>query len=98
MSSIGKNALLEGSDECAARFRRLRWRIRRGLLENDILLNRLLERRAERGFLESEIEALDRLLDLTDPDLLDLVLGRRQPEGELATPAVIALLAEIRLL
>ena len=96
MSDISQNALLDKDSEAAARFRRLRWRTRRGLLENDILFSRLLDSRAETGFLESEIAALDRLLDLTDPVLLDLVLGRTQPEGELDTPEVVALLAEIR--
>ncbi|MDO4904817.1 MAG: succinate dehydrogenase assembly factor 2 [Lautropia sp.] len=82
----------------AAYYRRLRWRCRRGLLENDILLNRLLDRRADTGFTESEIAALDRLLDLTDPVLLDLILGRKAPEGDLSAPAVMAVLEEIRAL
>ncbi|MDO5102701.1 MAG: succinate dehydrogenase assembly factor 2 [Lautropia sp.] len=80
----------------AARYRRLRWRCRRGLLENDILLHRLLDKRAEIGFAASEVAALDQLLDLTDPELLDLVLGRKAPEGELDTPEIVALLVEIR--
>ena len=80
------------------RFRRLRLGNRRGLLENDILLNRLLDSRASQGFLESELQALDQLLDLTDPVLLDLILERSQPEGELDTPEIRALLSEIRAL
>lgn len=96
MSGISQNALLNKDSEDAARFRRLRWRTRRGLLENDILFNRLLDSRSEKGFLESELVALDRLLDLTDPVLLDLVLGRTEPEGELNTPDIVALLEEIR--
>ena len=82
MPAISHNSLPDTGDDAAARYRRLRWRTRRGLLENDILLNRLL----------------DRLLDLTDPVLLDLILGRTEPEGELATPDIVALLAEIRTL
>ncbi len=85
MPAISHNSLPDTGDDAAARYRRLRWRTRRGLLENDILLNRLLDSRAAgQGFLESEIAALDRLLDLTDPVLLDLILGRTEPEGELA--------------
>ncbi|RRN45609.1 succinate dehydrogenase assembly factor 2 [Lautropia dentalis] len=99
MPAISHNSLPDTGDDAAARYRRLRWRTRRGLLENDILLNRLLDSRAAgQGFLESEIAALDRLLDLTDPVLLDLILGRTEPEGELATPDIVALLAEIRTL
>lgn len=98
MSGIHHNASSETDDDAAARFRRLRWRTRRGLLENDILLSRLLDSRASRGFLESELQALDQLLDLTDPVLLDLILERSQPEGDLDTPDIRALLAEIRAL
>lgn len=99
MSAISHNSPPDTGDDAAARYRRLRWRTRRGLLENDILLNRLLDSRAAgQGLLESEIAALDRLLDLTDPVLLDLILGRTEPEGELATPDIVALLAEIRTL
>ena len=91
MPAISHNSLPDTGDDAAARYRRLRWRTRRGLLENDILLNRLLDSRAAgQGFLESEIAALD--------VLLDLILGRTEPEGELATPDIVALLAEIRTL
>ena len=91
MSGNNHIASPEADDEAAARFRRLRWRTRRGLLENDILLNRLLDSRASQGFLESELQA-------PDPVLLDLILERSQPEGELDTPEIRALLSEIRAL
>lgn len=77
------------------RVRRLRWRARRGLLENDILLSRFLDARIE-TMSEVEIDALDRLLDLSDPELLDLILRRRELEGALDTPAVKALLEGLR--
>ena len=98
MPAISHNSLPDTGDDAAARYRRLRWRTRRGLLENDILLNRLLDSRASQGFLESELQALDQLLDLTDPVLLDLILERSQPEGDLDTPEIRALLTEIRAL
>ena len=55
---------------------RLRWRARRGLLENDILLSRffktvLLQLSGE------ELNWLDELLRLDDNDLLDLLMGRK---------------------
>ena len=77
------------------RVRRLRWRARRGLLENDIGLGRYLDAHVE-TMSESAIEALDRLLDLSDPELLDLILRRREPEGDLDTPAVRALVEALR--
>ena len=35
-------------------------------------------------------------MDLSDNDLLDLLLGRVAPQGELATPAVIEVLGMLR--
>jgi len=79
----------------AERIRRIRWRARRGLLENDILLSRFLDRH-EQQLSDEEVEALDRLLDLTDPDLLDLILRRAEPTGALDSPSVCRLLARLR--
>jgi antitoxin CptB len=79
----------------AEQIRRLRWRCRRGLLENDIVLGRFLDGR-ERELTAEEVEALDRLLDLSDPDLLDLILCRTEPSGPLDSPAVQRLLARLR--
>ena len=39
---------------------------------------------------------MDALMDLADNDLLDLLLRRKEPEGELATAPVIELLALMR--
>ena len=36
------------------------------------------------------------LMDLSDNDLLDLLLGRKEPEGALATADVLALLKQMR--
>jgi antitoxin CptB len=58
-----------------ARRRRLRWRARRGLLENDLLLERYMKR-FEAQLSDDDVAGLDELLDLTDNELLDLVLER----------------------
>jgi len=81
--------------EDPARRRRLRWRARRGLLENDLLLTRFLDA-AEQTLTDAEVLGLDRLLDLTDNDLLDLILGRCEPEGEIDAPDVHRVLARLR--
>jgi len=43
-----------------------------------------------------QAQALQALMDLSDPDLLDLLLARREPEGELDLPDVRAVLNQMR--
>lgn len=78
-----------------ARRARLRWRARRGLLENDLILTRFLDAN-ETGLTDKEVDALTRLLDLSDNALMDLVLARKEPEGEVDLPQVHALLERLR--
>ena len=72
-------------------FNRLRWRCRRGLLENDLILARFLDTRGA-GISAQEIAALDRLLELSDNELWDLLSSRQ----EVADPAVASLLEALR--
>ncbi len=78
---------------------RLRWRSRRGLLENDIILTRFLDAHEER-MSDEEVDALTRLLELADNDLMGLLLGQREPDAGLHDgldlPHVKALLARLR--
>ena len=74
---------------------RLRWRSRRGLLENDLVLTRFLDKH-EDTLSDEDVDALTRLLDLADNPLLDLILARKEPEGELDVPHVRALLERLR--
>ena len=74
---------------------RLRWRSRRGLLENDLILTRFLDEH-EIELTDDEVDALTQLLDLSDNDLLDLLLGRTEPADSLAVPNVSALLSKLR--
>jgi antitoxin CptB len=66
---------------------RLRWRCRRGMLENDLILARFLEARGA-GLSEREVAALDRLLDLADNELWDLLAGRAEPDDPALAPLV----------
>ena len=59
----------------ATQLNRLRWRCRRGMLENDLILARYLEAKGTQ-MSETDVAALDRLLDLADNDLWDLLSGR----------------------
>ena len=74
---------------------RLRWRARRGLLENDLILTRFLDAH-EAGLTDDEVDALTRLLDLADNPLLDLILGRAEPDGDIDLPHVRSLLERLR--
>ncbi len=74
---------------------RLRWRSRRGLLENDLILTRFLDAH-EATLSDVDVDALTRLLEPTDNDLMALLLGRKEPEGELDLPSVHDLLARLR--
>ncbi len=74
---------------------KLKWRCRRGLLENDLFIERFFQRH-EADLTVRQAQGLNTLMDLSDNDLLDLLLRRRQPEGELATDDVNEVLQMLR--
>jgi antitoxin CptB len=55
---------------------KLKWRCRRGLLENDLFIARFF-RKFESTLTVRQSEGLNALMDLSDNDLLDLHLGRK---------------------
>ena len=55
---------------------KLKWRCRRGLLENDLFIERFFKR-YESGLSVKQSQALSALMDLSDNDLLDLHLSRK---------------------
>jgi antitoxin CptB len=74
---------------------RLKWRCKRGLLENDLFIERFFNEHG--GHLTiRHVAGLQPLMDLSDNDLLDLLLARREPDGELAIPEVNEVLALLR--
>jgi antitoxin CptB len=74
---------------------KLRWRCRRGLLENDLFIERFFARH-DKSLTVSQAQGLQTLMDLSDNDLLDLLLGRTAPEGELRQPDVLEVLQMLR--
>jgi len=74
---------------------RLRWRARRGLLENDLIITRYLDA-YETQLTDDDVDALVQLFELGDNDLLDLLLARKEPEGALDTPRVRAIVGKMR--
>ena len=90
----------ESSDDTApaadeAALRRLRWRARRGLLENDLLIGRFLDRHGT-TLDAAQKQTLLKLLELPDTELLDLLLGRTEPVPPLDSPDVRGLLERMR--
>jgi antitoxin CptB len=61
---------------------RLRWRCRRGMLENDLLLTRFLDARGE-ALTHAEAALLGRLLDLPDDVLLGVLCRNVTADPEL---------------
>ena len=57
---------------------KLRWRCRRGLLENDLLIEKFFAR-YEATLTVRQAKGLTDLMDLSDNDLLDLLLRRKEP-------------------
>jgi antitoxin CptB len=74
---------------------RLRWRCRRGLLENDLIIERFFARHAAR-LTPAQARGLSALMELSDPELLDLLLARREPGPGLADDDVRDVLAALR--
>jgi len=74
---------------------RLRWRARRGLLENDLIITRFLDR-CEAELTHTDVAALMHLFEMGDHELLDVLLGRAQLSGSHATPDIARLVARMR--
>jgi antitoxin CptB len=78
-----------------ARRARLRWRARRGLLENDIIITRFLDAH-EITLTDDEVDAFSRLMELDDNELMSLLLTRKEPDAELDDANMRALLERLR--
>ena len=78
-----------------AALNRLKWRSRRGLLENDLFIERFFSRH-EATLSEQQASGLQALMALPDPDLLDLLLSRSEPRDELDCADVRNVLALMR--
>jgi antitoxin CptB len=74
---------------------KLRWRCRRGLLENDLFIERFFNVHGS-CITVRQARAMSTLMDLSDNDLLDLLLKRKEPEGDLASAEVVELLGVLR--
>ncbi len=82
----------EGGVLTAVELSRLRWRCRRGMLENDLILARFLDARGS-ALDATLVAAFDRLLALADGELWDLLCARTEPEDAQLAPLVAQLRA-----
>src|SRR3546814_6627552 len=72
---------------------RLRWRARRGLLENDLIITRFLDH-YEADLTDTDVSALTLLFEMVDNELLDVLLARTKLEGVYEPPAIRRLVAQ----
>jgi antitoxin CptB len=89
------SGILDRHQADPARRARLRWRARRALLENDLVMQRFFARH-EDALTDDDVAGLDALLDLPDHELLDLILDRRQLDPKDATPQAQRVLRLLR--
>ena len=57
---------------------KLKWRCRRGLLENDLLIEKFFAKHDSRLTVR-QAKGMNDLMELSDNDLLDLLLKRKEP-------------------
>ena len=89
------DASADGQPVDAESLNRLKWRCRRGLLENDLFIQRFF-RRHEARLTQDQAEGLEALMDLSDNDLLDLLLGRDTRTAEIGSGRAKEVLALMR--
>ena len=74
---------------------KLRWRCRRGLLENDLFIERFFGRHESRMTV-GQARGMYVLMDLSDNDLMDLLLRRKELQTEISTDEVREVLDMLR--
>ena len=75
MDDVTFDALPDGAPLPSAALSKLRWRCRRGLLENDLFIERFFNRHAP-DMTVGHARSMYALMELADNDLLDVLLGR----------------------
>ena len=73
----------------------LKWRSRRGLVENDLFIEQFFATYGSQ-LTQKHAAGMSALMDLADNDLMDLFLRRKEPEGQLDTQEVREVLEMLR--
>ena len=99
VNPILEDASLVGADRLAPLSERslskLRWRSRRGLLENDLFIERFFNRHAP-ALTVGQARGMYVLMDLSDNDLMGLLLRRTELQTEVSTEEVREVLNMLR--
>ncbi|WP_322992487.1 succinate dehydrogenase assembly factor 2 [Limnohabitans sp.] len=99
VTPILEDASLVGADRQALLSERslskLRWRSRRGLLENDLFIERFFNQHAS-SLSVGQARGMYVLMDLSDNDLMDLLLRRKELQPEISTEEVREVLDMLR--
>ena len=99
VTPILEDASLVGADHQARLSERslskLRWRSRRGLLENDLFIERFFNRH-DSHLTVGQARGMYVLMDLSDNDLMDLLLRRKELQPEISTDEVREVLDMLR--
>jgi antitoxin CptB len=99
VTPILEDASLVGADRLSPLSERslskLRWRSRRGLLENDLFIERFFNRHAS-SLTVGQARGMYELMDLSDNDLMDLLLRRKELQTEISTEEVLEVLNMLR--
>ena len=81
----------ERTDDQGRQQQRLRWHCRRALLELDLVFQRFWLKTGD-GLGDEDAAALERLLEMEDHDLWELVSGRRETDD----PRLKGIVAQLR--
>ena len=91
MDDVIFDALPDGAPLPSAALSKLRWRCRRGLLENDLFIERFFNRHAP-DMTVGQARSMYALMELADNDLLDVFLARPNTQAVAQQEDVKALL------
>ena len=96
VAALGADRRRPGDNQLDERgLSKLRWRCRRGLLENDLFIEKFFIRHAD-SLTVSQADGMNQLMELADNDLLDLLLRRREPEAGTTTQEAREVLEMLR--
>jgi antitoxin CptB len=95
MDDVSLGVLPNAATLPSAALSKLRWRCRRGLLENDLFIERFFNRYSQ-SMTVGHARSMYALMELADNDLLDVFLGRPHTQAVAQQEDVKALLRLIQ--